>query len=390
MSPGALDGTFELQRGRALGKILRAAGASRTSISSAHLDSLGVLPRQQTSEGHLAQMIARSWHGRRRDEAMARADELIGRDDHQRGQPFGQRLRDTFPRADVFIAVHRPDDATTQVRRFVDLLFAHPFHTPTQDEVAMFQARAAALRSADLSRQVGAVIATASGEVISVGTNEVPTGAGGQYWPDSKPDGRDFQRGDNESFRIRRSMLAELLQRMGEAGWLADKIAEATRHNVDAVVEDLLPRVRDSVMMSVGEFGRTVHAEMAALMDAARRGVAVRGTTLFSTTFPCHNCTKHIAAAGISRVVYIEPFPKSRAGELHDDAIEVDGTGRVEGKVNFGPFVGVALGVTSTCSPWRHGKHPMERPYGSRGRERYRDLLRPAGILRQRMLRSSN
>jgi len=248
----------------------------------------------------------------------------------------------TFPRADVFISVHRPDQASAQVTRLLDLLFGHPFRTPTRDEFAMFHARASALRSADLGRQVGAAIVRPEGEVIAVGTNEVPKAGGGQYWAEDDLDRRDFQLGTNESLRIRRSMLAELLVRLKDDGWLDAVIATDVDENVDLQVTRLLPRMKGTTMMSVGEFGRTVHAEMAALLDAARRGVAVDGCTLFSTTFPCHNCTKHIAAAGIRRVVYIEPYPKSRAADLHDDAIVVDPGGSAGDKVSFEPFVGVA------------------------------------------------
>jgi len=88
------------------------------------------------------------------------------------------------------------------------------------------------------------------------------------------------------------------------------------------------------------EFGRAVHAEMAALMDAARRGVAVEGCTMYVTTFPCHLCARHIVAAGITRVVYIEPYAKSRTANLYLDSIAVEQ--EADGKICFTPFVGVA------------------------------------------------
>jgi hypothetical protein len=67
--------------------------------------------------------------------------------------------------------------------------------------------------------------------------------------------------------------------------------------------------------------------------------VNVTGATLFTTTFPCHNCAKHIVSAGITRVVYIEPYPKSMAGALFGDTISIDQP--VTGRVGFSPFVGV-------------------------------------------------
>jgi hypothetical protein len=58
-----------------------------------------------------------------------------------------------------------------------------------------------------------------------------------------------------------------------------------------------------------------------AISDAARLGRATKHATLFCTTFPCHICTKHIVAAGIDRVVFLEPYPKSLSQKLHGDSI---------------------------------------------------------------------
>ena len=96
--------------------------------------------------------------------------------------------------------------------------------------------------------------------------------------------------------------------------------------------------------MDIGEFMRQVHAEMAALVDAAKRGVAVRGCEMYVTTFPCHNCAKHIIAAGIKKVVYLEPYAKSKVRELHEEEIALDPAdlNSVSDKVLFLPFTGVA------------------------------------------------
>ena len=72
------------------------------------------------------------------------------------------------------------------------------------------------------------------------------------------------------------------------------------------------------------EFGRPVHAEMSAITDAARRGVTVASATLYTTTYPCHGCARHILSAGIARVVYVEPYAKSLTHNLHEDALERD------------------------------------------------------------------
>lgn len=81
---------------------------------------------------------------------------------------------------------------------------------------------------------------------------------------------------------------------------------------------------------------------MAAIIDTSRRGVSVKGATLYTTTFPCHLCARHIIAAGIDRVVYIEPYPKSKAKDFYSDSIAVDPTKNTVDRIRFEPFVGIA------------------------------------------------
>ena len=47
-----------------------------------------------------------------------------------------------------------------------------------------------------------------------------------------------------------------------------------------------------------------IHAEMNALLWAARRGVSIEGATVYCTFQPCFQCTKNIIAAWIKRIVY--------------------------------------------------------------------------------------
>src|SRR5882724_4975159 len=81
---------------------------------------------------------------------------------------------------------------------------------------------------------------------------------------------------------------------------------------------------------------------MAAITDAARRGISIKNGVLYSTTFPCHLCARHIVSSGIQRVVYIEPYPKSLAEDLYSDSLTVDAEEPSDAKVAFEPFVGIA------------------------------------------------
>ena len=57
-------------------------------------------------------------------------------------------------------------------------------------------------------------------------------------------------------------------------------------------------RVRD------GHEQATVHAEQNAIADAARRGVSVAGSSAYISHFPCINCAKVLAAAGVRTIHY--------------------------------------------------------------------------------------
>lgn len=52
------------------------------------------------------------------------------------------------------------------------------------------------------------------------------------------------------------------------------------------------------------ELSTAVHAEARLIADAARRGIATEGATLYVTDFPCPPCAKLIAGAGVAKLFY--------------------------------------------------------------------------------------
>ncbi len=258
-------------------------------------------------------------------------DDLLKRDEYEEnlkyidseGQNYGQRTRDTFQLADVFI----PLDAEPKLERFLSLVFGCPFETPTPDEYAMFLAFGAALRSGDLSRQVGAVVVSKSGDVVGVGANDVARAGGGLYWP-GKGDQRDLVLGEDSNDVQRDMIIRDVLDRLRPDGEPQQAWLERGRN-----------LLKGSPLMDITEYGRATHAEMEALLSCGRSGVSSRGATLYSTTFPCHNCAKHIIAAGVRRVVYVEPYPKSQAKALFGDSISLEEA--KDRRVRFEHFVGV-------------------------------------------------
>jgi deoxycytidylate deaminase len=218
------------------------------------------------------------------------AETLID-DDEDDNMDSGQRTRDSFHLADVFVDVGTgSDDWKPQLGRFLDLLFSDPYKTPTRDEQAMFLAHSASLRSAQLGRQVGATIASEDGDIISIGCNEVPKPGGGQYWEKDSPDERDHRKGIDSNDVEKNKILDDIIN-----------VLQVEQKNDPAI----RAAIRKTSLFSITEFGRASHAEMEAIMSCARKGISPVEKVLYTTTFPCHNCARHIIGAGIKKVVYI-------------------------------------------------------------------------------------
>jgi cytidine deaminase len=189
------------------------------SIYGAGFVLLAVYSPRDSRLKNLAQEIAQSHHSFDSSAFEGTAVCLIRRDEADVGNRlFGQNVRDTFPQADVFVDASNHEELKASLDRFVELLFGYPFHTPTRDEFGMFHARASALRSAALGRQVGAAIATDNGEVIAVGANEVPKAGGGLYWAGDIEDARDFTKRSDTNTRKKRDLLADVLERLRKQG----------------------------------------------------------------------------------------------------------------------------------------------------------------------------
>jgi deoxycytidylate deaminase len=254
----------------------------------------------------------------------------------------GQRTRDTYHLADFFLNFGKNDDQVKNtVLRFLELIFSHPFKNPTFDEFAMFMAFSSSVRSGDLSRQVGAVI-TRNQQILATGANECPASGGGLYWAEVDPesgivkdvqDGKDYTRNEDSNRAEQNEIIRGILDGISQLEGVGSDVLGGVEYQLKQ------SRIRD-----LTEFGRVVHAEMEAILSCAREGINCTGGTLYCTTFPCHNCAKHLIAAGIKRVVYVEPYPKSKALDFHSESIELRTSNEVDAKaeqVLFEPFTGV-------------------------------------------------
>lgn len=68
------------------------------------------------------------------------------------------------------------------------------------------------------------------------------------------------------------------------------------------------------------ELCRGLHAEQNAIIQAARQGTEIVGSTLYCTTAPCSLCAKMLINAGVVRIVYEGSYPDERAMEFFQEA----------------------------------------------------------------------
>ncbi|CAG0995491.1 hypothetical protein RHDC4_02792 [Rhodocyclaceae bacterium] len=265
---------------------------------------------------------------------------LIKRD---RKEPadHGQQLDKTLELADFFVRNDHPnsDAVKESLSRFFRLIHGYSGLSPTQEEYGMYVAYAAGLRSACLSRQVGAAILDGKGNVLATGRNDVPRPGGGLYGPENatldarcvKQEGR-FCHNDRHKKALRTNVENILHVQLAGKGIPAEDLS--------AIAEVIYQETR---MKDLTEFSRSIHAEMDAVVSLARSTSATSiDAILFVTTYPCHNCARHLVAAGIGRVYYIEPYEKSLATNLHSDSISSDPEAADARKLVFIHFEGVA------------------------------------------------
>lgn len=240
------------------------------------------------------------------------ANELINRDEDEGADfDYGQKMSKVFEQSDFFT---KSIPEVDEIDRFVKLVFGDTKISPTEQEYCMHLAASTAASSGDLSRQVGAVIVSEHNEIIAVGRNEVPKFGGGQYWYGDIPDHTDR----NYGYEANHKKREECKENLGLAGQ------------------------KNEYLDNITEYVRSVHAEMEAILSCARKGQSVKNSILFCTTFPCHNCAKHMVNAGIKSVVYIEAYPKSQALDLHSDSLVLDELNmRPKEKMSLVRFYGV-------------------------------------------------
>jgi len=245
---------------------------------------------------------------------------LISQDSGEE-QNFGQKVTDTFINCDFFLRFENssPNVIEVKIKRYLHLIFNSDVITPTAHETAMYIAASSAGNSACLSRQVGAAITDSRGEILGIGWNDVPKAGGSVYQP---VEGELLGQNDHRCLNLSGGRCFNDYEKNIIAETLIDEMINAelvNKENRGSLIELVKKK---SKIKDLIEFSRAVHAEMLAIILASQKaGDRVVNGKLFCTTYPCHNCARHIIAAGIREVYYIEPYRKSLAIKLHGDSI---------------------------------------------------------------------
>lgn len=272
-----------------------------------------------------------AWKGRHRSDF-----DTVSNRDQEAPEQYGQRVQQCTDLADFVITNDEsftPNRASHHLLSRADDLIAltedSSIRRPTDDETFLHMAYASAMRSACLKRNVGAVIV--QGTMVTGSRAQPPAdtrfrlqvaGVGYNENPDNmRPCVEEFRTCYRDLWRD-----AEMKSRGFTSCPYCNHSLEGTAwpyrcQNPDcssggSLLEAFFP---DRAMSHC----TAIHAEVRAIRNAGSADLS--GSTVYTTTFPCFLCALQLLQAGISRVVYVEPYPDSHARDLlTKNGVEVD------------------------------------------------------------------
>ena len=258
-----------------------------------------------------------------RDFTKADFDEISSRD-AEAPEDYGQRVQQCMDLADFLIANDR-DYQTARKARHALLakaqdflrLCSGPSRRPSDQEFFMHLAYGAASGSACLKRNVGAVIVrpgdekhialdrdplTQVSKVVGLGFNENPD------W--MKPCYLHYEMCYRDIWR-KATWEASGFSRCPHCGGNAAHLKWPYR--CEGCKRSLLHSMFPERAMTRCT---AIHAEVRAIQSAQ---TDLAGCHMYATTMPCFLCAEEILQAGISHVVYFEPYPDTDAEDLLRD-----------------------------------------------------------------------
>ena len=96
-----------------------------------------------------------------------------------------------------------------------------------------------------------------------------------------------------------------------DSGWIGSSLKSTGRREDGLQIQKigLLPEHREahSSWSKVNE----IHAELNAILYAARNGLSIEGATMYVTASPCPDCAKAISQSGIKKLVFCTMYDKN-------------------------------------------------------------------------------
>ena len=228
------------------------------------------------------------------------------RADKDQGVPYGQQVQKCVENADILFLnnyeypnqMKMKDELEERFNNYIGLITEEKPRNPSIHETMMTAAASLSLQSHCIKRKVGAVLCDNAGYVVSAGYNEVPIGQkdcleeyGMCY--------RDF---------VRKNFKKELINKMEYCPKCKQKIKVDNNFHCakcDNGLSEIIPPYKAL------DKWRSLHAEETTILKTAH--FQIENSTLYSTTFPCLQCTKRILYSGIKFVVYVDPYPEEEA-----------------------------------------------------------------------------
>jgi deoxycytidylate deaminase len=222
---------------------------------------------------------------------------------------ISQNIQKCIEIADIHVSnpnrsKYNNDDLASQLIWYISLIKHPGLVTPTSVERCMQLAYTAKLNSGCISRQVGAVLTDSNYSVKAVGWNSTPEG----QVPCVLRNAKELLSGGDElvySEYERNSDDYQEVVRDTFNSVISSK--ELKGRNFSYCFKDLQNEV-DGEKNQVHT--RSLHAEENAFLQISKYGGSgIKGGILFSTASPCELCSKKAYQLGISKVVYIDPYP---------------------------------------------------------------------------------
>ena len=221
-----------------------------------------------------------------------------------------QDIQGCLQRSDLYISNPQQDDLVSrfavlanQVVRFVSLMKHPGLVAPTHVERCMQLAYTAKLNSGCISRQVGAAITDKNFSIQAIGWNDVPYG----QVPCNLRDREDHLKGSDRSAfseyeRTDKNFIARMQAK--QARYIPIKKTGRTASYCFKDEYNDLTGKKNQVHT------RSLHAEENAFLQISKYGGrGIQGGMLFTTASPCELCSKKAYQLGISRIIYIDPYP---------------------------------------------------------------------------------